>query len=98
MGDHDLEPPVAKKAKLAENSDEEDASMAKIFLSLDVVQDKLLQHQEVVEQKIALLKAKMRELATPLYAERRQLTAKIPGFWTKAVCSPISNVFTLLIE
>lgn len=85
MGDPEREPP-AKKAKVQESfSEETDDSMAKLFLSLDMVQDKLLQHQEALDQKIALLKAKMHELSKPLYEERRRITSKIPGFWRKAV-------------
>jgi len=89
MGDPES-PPPAKKAKVQESFlEESDDSMAKLFLSLDMVQDKLLQHQEAVEQKIAMLKAKMHELSKPLFDERRRITSKIPGFWRKAVCDPL---------
>lgn len=95
MGDSEGAPPVAKRPKLAEVEDEGDAAMAKIFLQLDGVHDKLMQHQEDVERKVAMLRVKMREAAKPLYDERRRLAAKIPGFWRKAVRSLLSTVDTL---
>ena len=85
MGDLEEGPPAAKRAKVEELGASDEAAIAKIFLQLDSVHDRLMQHQEEVERKIAALKAKMREAATPLYDERRRLAAKIPNFWKKAV-------------
>lgn len=94
MGDLEEGPPAAKRAKTEEVVESEEAAIAKIFLQLDSVHEKLLQHQEDVDRKIAILKAKMREAATPLFDERRRLAARIPNFWKKAV-RPLYERFSL---
>lgn len=85
MGDSFSDPPEAKRPKLAENSSAEELETTKIFASLEAVNEKLLQHQEAVEQKINMIKCKAREMSRPLYDERRRYTQKIPNFWYKAV-------------
>lgn len=86
MADPESVPPPAKRSKVVEEGEETELPLPALYLQLDSIQDRLLQHQEQSEIKINAFKAKLRELAAPLYLERRKITQKIPNFWALAVC------------